>query len=239
MPRIETDPNLQICPDFASDAFAAIREVLIAASDSTHEETAASLTASWEAQNAINKAAWAMQEEGDALLREEQANLAREAQTALQAQLDKDAADELREAEKKKPKMHTFNATKSIGADVIQRPSPYALERLRKFEYIELWYFSSEGCNDAAQSQRSATKWRSPAHSSSATNASFTGLSLQRTPWPSSGTTSRTTRSARVPMVNASSWNTKPALVGNGTPPLKGRTRASTLASLTTTSSPK
>jgi hypothetical protein len=53
--------------------------------------------------------------------------------------------------------MHTFNATKSIGSDVIQRPSTYALERLRKFEYVELWYFSSEGCNDAAQSQRSAT----------------------------------------------------------------------------------
>jgi hypothetical protein len=156
MPRIETDPNLQVCPDFASDDFAAIRDTIIATTHSSHEEVAASLTASWGTQIATKIAAWAAQEEADATEREEVALVAHEAQAALQAQLDKEAADELREAEKKKPKMHTFNPTKSIGADVIQRPSPYALERLRKFEYVELWYFSPEGCSDAAQSQRSA-----------------------------------------------------------------------------------
>jgi len=156
MPRIESDPNLQLCPDFSSADFAAIRDAIALATNTTPDEAVASLTASWETQLASKKAAWADQEHADLLAREEAANEAREAEALLQAQLDKEAADDLREAEKKKPKMHTFSATKSIGADVIPRPSLYALERVRKFEYVELWYFSPDGCSDAANQRSSA-----------------------------------------------------------------------------------
>ena len=53
--------------------------------------------------------------------------------------------------------MHTFNPLKSVGADILPHPSPYALERVKKFEYVELWYFSPEGCHDAL-SQRASTE---------------------------------------------------------------------------------
>jgi hypothetical protein len=156
MPRIDSNPNLQVCPDFSSDDFEAIRDTIAAATASTQDAAAASLTASWEAQIASKIAAWDAQEHADLLAREEAANDAREAEAILQAQLNKEVADDLRELEKKKPKMHTFNAAKSIGADIIQRPSPYALERTRKFEYIELWYFSPDGCNEATLTQRTS-----------------------------------------------------------------------------------
>jgi hypothetical protein len=156
MPRIDSDPNLQHCPDFSSDDFAQIRQTLATATNSNQEAAAASLTASWESQIASQKAAWADQELADREARDLAANEAREAEALLQAQLDKEKEDELREVEKKKLKMHPFNPTKSIGTDVVQRPSPYALERLRKFEYVELWYFSPDGCSDASSSQRSA-----------------------------------------------------------------------------------
>jgi hypothetical protein len=156
MARLESDPNLQICPDFSSADFAAIRATLATASGTSSDDAAASLTASWEAQIATKIAAWAAQEQADALAREEAEIATRDAENALQAQLEKEAADELREAEKKRPKMHTFSSTRSIGTDIVQRPSPYALERLGKFEYVPLWYFTPDGCADAASSQRSA-----------------------------------------------------------------------------------
>jgi hypothetical protein len=51
--------------------------------------------------------------------------------------------------------MHTFDRTKSISTNVSQHPSAYALERLHKFEYIELWYITPEGCNNATMTQHS------------------------------------------------------------------------------------
>ncbi|KAJ7587665.1 hypothetical protein C8J56DRAFT_786447, partial [Mycena floridula] len=35
------------------------------------------------------------------------------------------------------------------------RPSSYAIDKLEKYGYIELWYFTPEGCEDGALSQRS------------------------------------------------------------------------------------
>jgi hypothetical protein len=156
MPRIVSDPNLQICPDFDSDDFLGIRESIAEAANITPDQAALNLAASWSAQNNTKIAAWVAQLEADELLEDAAALAAAQAEAAAQAQLEKEAADELREAEKKKPKMHTFDVTKSIGTNITQRPSAYALERLRKFEYVELWYFTPEGCNEAALTQRSA-----------------------------------------------------------------------------------
>jgi len=158
MPRLEIDPHSQVCPDFYSEIFIPTREALANALNITAEEAAANLTATWSQHNAAQRATWQLQEEEDAALRQVQELADQEAALALQAQADREAADALKESEKKKLKMHTFDATKSIGADIIDHPSPYAIERLKKFEYVELWYFSPEGCLDASLSQRSASE---------------------------------------------------------------------------------
>lgn len=45
--------------------------------------------------------------------------------------------------------MNDFNENAMVGDFITPRPSAYALRRLADFEYIELWYFTQEGCANA------------------------------------------------------------------------------------------
>jgi hypothetical protein len=153
MPRIAADPSLQICPDFASPAFAPACNALALALHVDPEAAIGNLTASWTAENTAQRAAWALQVEEDAAAQQIQELDDQNAAAAIQAQADREADDALKELWKKKPKMHTFDTTKSVGADIMSHPSPYVLERVKKFEYVELWYFSPEGTLDTATTQ--------------------------------------------------------------------------------------
>lgn len=55
----------------------------------------------------------------------------------------------------KKPKMNDFDKNVMVSDFIAPRPWTYALRRLEKFDYVELWYFSQEGCADATQNERS------------------------------------------------------------------------------------
>ena len=147
--RLGVDPNLQVCPDFGADEFAVFRDALAAGLNVTADQAAENLAASWAVQNATQKAAWARQLEADAAIQRVRDQEAEDATAAIQAQADREADDALRDLERRRPKIHTFNPLKSVGADILPHPSPYALEHVKKFEYIELWYFSPEGCLDA------------------------------------------------------------------------------------------
>ena len=70
---------------------------------------------------------------------------------AAQELLEQEA--ERAEAEKKKPKMKDFDEAATVGSFIGPRPAQYALRRLEEFEYVKLWYLTSEGCADASQSQ--------------------------------------------------------------------------------------
>ena len=156
-PRLLVDPNLQVCPDFGADDFSLYRDALAAGLNITADQAVENLATSWTTQNTAQKAAWTLQLEADAAAQRVRDQDAEDAADAIQAQADREADDALRDLEKKRPKMHSFNPMKSIGADILPHPSPYALERVKKFEYIELWYFSPEGCRDAL-SQRTSTE---------------------------------------------------------------------------------
>ena len=155
--RLIVDPNLQACPDFGADEFAIFRDALALGLNITAEQAAENLATSWTAQNTAQKAAWVLQLDADAAVQRVRDQEDGDAAAAIQAQADREADDALRDLERKRPKMHTFNPLKSVGADILPHPSPYALERVKKFEYIELWYFSPEGCRDAI-SQRTSTE---------------------------------------------------------------------------------
>ncbi|KAH7917746.1 hypothetical protein BV22DRAFT_1025832 [Leucogyrophana mollusca] len=146
-PMAALDPNLQLCPNFASVDFA---DALLGLS---LEEAAAHLTVSWTRQNDTKKAEWAALQDRERLLREDADRLDRKSAALLTAQ----RANELQEIERKLPKIHPFNPTKLIGSNLPSLPSSFALERLKKFEYIELWYCSPEGCADAAETQRTSS----------------------------------------------------------------------------------
>src|SRR5271156_3516503 len=57
------------------------------------------------------------------------------------------------DAEKKKPKMKDFDDATTVGNYIPPRPAQYALRRIEDFEYVELWYLTTEGCSDATQHQ--------------------------------------------------------------------------------------
>jgi low affinity Fe/Cu permease len=118
-PRLNTDPNLQICPDFGADEFALYRNALAAALNVTAEQAVENLAASWAIQNTTQKATWALQLEADAAIRRARDQEAEDAAAAIQAQADREADDALKILERKRPKMHTFNPLKSVGADIL------------------------------------------------------------------------------------------------------------------------
>ncbi|KAF8817296.1 hypothetical protein BYT27DRAFT_7247519 [Phlegmacium glaucopus] len=61
--------------------------------------------------------------------------------------------EERAEPEKRKPKMKDFDDTAAVGNHIAPRPAQYALRRIKDFEYVELWYFTPEGCTNAMQHQ--------------------------------------------------------------------------------------
>src|SRR5271156_2424146 len=57
------------------------------------------------------------------------------------------------DVEKKKPKMRDFDDATTVGNYIPPRPAQYALRRIEDFDYVELWYLTTEGCSDATQHQ--------------------------------------------------------------------------------------
>jgi hypothetical protein len=158
MPQIIQDPGIEVCPDFASPAFAPLRETIAAARQVSHEEVAQELSAAWDEDNRLRVITWQQQEAEDEQARQDTARLAQEAEDRERAQQELEAETERREAEKKKLKIHGFNSTKSVGNAIAPRPSPFALNKLETFDYIELWYFTQEGCADAFDNQQAVAE---------------------------------------------------------------------------------
>ncbi|KAG1793830.1 uncharacterized protein HD556DRAFT_446303 [Suillus plorans] len=149
------DPSLEVCPDFAGDLYAAIRTDLVNATGTTHEAVAERLRDAWTTGHEARILEWNRQreEEAQAEAEIEQARAVREEEEriAREAEAEKDRFD----AEKKKPKMNGFNATVTVGDAIAPRPSQYAIQKLNNFEYVELWYFSPDGCKEAMKTSRS------------------------------------------------------------------------------------
>lgn len=146
MQRIERDPHLEVCPDFASDHYENFRALIVNAG-ATEEEAVAQLTNAWQQENEVKKAAWNAQVEED-----QQLLLAAEQQARQIQQEEQEAAR--REKEKKRPKLNDFQVDSVIGNFIEPRPSTYALNKLENFEYVELFYFTLEGCLDAQSNHR-------------------------------------------------------------------------------------
>ncbi|KAG1796526.1 hypothetical protein EV424DRAFT_1333886 [Suillus variegatus] len=141
MARIASDPMLDIQPDFASPTFEGLRNRIIGATQTTHDEVAADLIAAWQQDRNLRVVAWTRQIDEDAHLAAEAARAEREQEDQERVRLELEA-----EAEKKKPKINDFTVGTAVGDTLTPRPSQYAIHKLKSFEYIELWYFSPEGC---------------------------------------------------------------------------------------------
>ncbi|KIK82347.1 hypothetical protein PAXRUDRAFT_153897, partial [Paxillus rubicundulus Ve08.2h10] len=99
--------------------------------------------------------AWNERQCIEALLAEEVEEVRVVQERAAQRLIDDEAEREHVELEKKKPKMNDFDDKAEVRNIIIPCPSQYAVLKLKNFEFIELWYFSPEGCRDMAKSSSS------------------------------------------------------------------------------------
>ncbi|KAJ6501084.1 hypothetical protein C8R47DRAFT_970620 [Mycena vitilis] len=140
-PRLTTDPNIESCPDFTSAPYKTLRELIVAGSAQgtalTDAEAGTQLVDGWTADRdaAVDAAALAAQSELD------------------RAAAEAAAEAERFEADKKKPKLGNFDTTLSIPDFLGPRPSNFAKKKLDDMEYVELWYWTKEGCIDAELSR--------------------------------------------------------------------------------------
>ena len=155
--RIERDPSLEVCPDFASPDFQPIREMLTQAGRS-NEEAIQSLTDTWVTNNNNRKEIWRLQEEAEAAQRAEQQRLRDEQAEQERLRREEEAEQERIQAEKKKPKINDFDESKAIDDTITPNPSPYAINKLSNFDYVELYYFTKEACAEAHLQSRSSAE---------------------------------------------------------------------------------
>ncbi|KAG1887920.1 uncharacterized protein F5891DRAFT_966538 [Suillus fuscotomentosus] len=157
MNRLLSDPQIEICPDFTSAFYQTSRAPLVAANN-TEDQAANLLQAVWVATNAAQQLQWQAQVALDqAAEADRQRLIDQENDHLLQAQRLADATVE--EEEKKK------NRLKHIPIPKRPRPSrasenilvsDFALRKLDKGHFVEIYYWTNKGLADARFSYRAA-----------------------------------------------------------------------------------
>jgi hypothetical protein len=149
--RVVNNPHLEVIPDHAGPHYDVLRTTLTQ-NGVTEEEAIQALNNSWTLGHDARTAAWDLQVENDAaaaaLLALQQQPPDIDVPPEPQAQ-----GEERAEGEKKKLKMKDFDDATTVGNYIAPRPAQYALRRIEDFEYVELWYFTPEGCTEATHLQ--------------------------------------------------------------------------------------
>lgn len=146
MPRIAENPTDEICPDYASEEWAHVRQDMIDAHAGepplSNNAAIAQLRATWQALHNRKVIQWNEQQEEDRQVAEER----REEEERRRAEAEKELEDQRREQERKKPKINVFDPQRSVDDWIAPRPSAFALNKIHNIEYIELDYFTPHGC---------------------------------------------------------------------------------------------
>ncbi|EKM75246.1 hypothetical protein AGABI1DRAFT_95000 [Agaricus bisporus var. burnettii JB137-S8] len=170
--RQNHDPRGDACPDFRSEAFAVIREALIAGNNYSEEEAVETLVDSWNRDHENRILRWDRQqhderereaaEEVDAPNREPRPPPTPEPPARRDASAPAPGRDrtpspapsqlevpEASPAPERKRKLNPIQQGLRVSSSRIPQPSAYALKKLRNFDYVELWYFTEKGCEEA------------------------------------------------------------------------------------------
>jgi hypothetical protein len=155
MEWITHNPHSDTCPDYGSVAFTVVQAALIAQNNIDKARATQLLADAWKQDNNSQKEAWDQQVHDDLHLQEETECLAHEEEDYQWVQKEQEEKAEKCDLEKKKPKMKEFDHSTMVNNFITPRPSTYALNKLKAFEYVELWYFTPGGHLDAMESQQS------------------------------------------------------------------------------------
>src|SRR5258707_2718131 len=153
MPRITHDPNQDECPSYEDEDFEAVREMIIAGHQGqnglTNEEAVEKLKTAWQKAQDKKMAAWNEQTLQDQTALEEEERIEQELEAQRRQEREKEEEDARREAERKKPKINNFDPDLVVPGHITPRPSSYALNKIKNLQYVELDYFTVNGCNEA------------------------------------------------------------------------------------------
>ena len=149
--RIIHNPHLEAMPDHTGPHYQVLRDALVQ-NGMPIDQAIQVLDNAWIMDRDARILAWDQQVADDAEAAQQQVlqQQAPEGPVPLAPPvLEEDVAD----VEKKKPKMKDFDDATTVGNYIAPRPAQYALRRIEDFEYVELWYLTTEGCSDASQHQ--------------------------------------------------------------------------------------
>ena len=164
------DPTQEIRPNFAAAAFNGVRLAMIGDEIRDNEQAIQRLNDAWEADHRRRVDDWLDRlEEQDEEVQQprperQQDEPDREVQPARreQQQDDRDRrphneenGGNQREGDQKKTQIGDFDESQAPPNVIAPRPSSYAIQKIKVYEYVELWYFSLEGCLEASHSSRS------------------------------------------------------------------------------------
>jgi len=162
-----SDPALEACPDYSLDEHQDTRNTLAAVLQNSQALAIDALKALWKKENDRNKEIWAQQGNAAPPNQQNQPN-----QPGQPAQPDnpgqpnppaqQNPPDPVLppanqpQANAEKKKRPVIRKDLAMPLNDYPRPSTYALQKLEALEYVELWYFSTEGCSDASYASISA-----------------------------------------------------------------------------------
>jgi len=154
MLRINQDPTNVPCPDFAGAGYATVRQVMSNNGHITNDQAVEQLTAAWNQMHVQDVNAWNQQIQANIAEQEELTRLAEEEEARCQAEDECEKEEERKEQEKKQPKMNDFDENKMVADHIMPQPSQFTIGKLKSFSFVELWYFTGEGCAEAQVSSR-------------------------------------------------------------------------------------
>ncbi|KAF8810604.1 hypothetical protein BYT27DRAFT_7044988, partial [Phlegmacium glaucopus] len=155
MSRIQSDPSLLECPEFASPVYTAARNPFINP-NTTEEQAIQFLKDIWHAGNEADKVKWQQQNDDDATALAEHRRLQSEADLiAAQARINEE--ENLRKEEMKKNKgKYIPIPDRDVPTVAPVVASNYVLRKMEKGLYVELWYYTNAGLDEAFRSLNTA-----------------------------------------------------------------------------------
>ncbi|KAF8805855.1 hypothetical protein BYT27DRAFT_7039295, partial [Phlegmacium glaucopus] len=151
MPRIQSDPSFLECPDFASPVYAAARAPLINLT-TTEDQAIQFLKDIWDAGNQADRIRWRQQIDDDNDALAEHNRIQSEAEL-LRVQTKIADAEALRKEEMKKNKIkYTPIPDRDVPTIAPVIASNYVIRKMEKGLYVELWYYTNAGLDDALRS---------------------------------------------------------------------------------------
>ena len=150
------DPTNDRCPDYGSADYDMVRTAMTANGAMTEEQASAALRAGWQAGHDREVAAWRARLEEAQLNEAEDERRRRDEEEAANEEERRKREEEQKALDKKKLKLAKVTVGTPPTDNMRQRVSDFAREKLAKYAYIELDYFSAKA-RESAEAQARAS----------------------------------------------------------------------------------